>query len=76
MVRSMTVASRLYAARVKAGPAVTRDVDVRRDVAVRAPDGDLTSITEIEGSGALDQGGDFLRKGVEDGDAAGSGQLL
>jgi putative CocE/NonD family hydrolase len=39
MVRSMTVASRLYAAMVKAGPPVARDVDVRRDVAVRGPDG-------------------------------------
>lgn len=39
MVRSMTVASRLYAAMLRAGPAVTRDVDVRRDVTVRAPDG-------------------------------------
>ena len=35
----MTVASRLYAALLKAGPAATRDVDVRRDVVVRAPDG-------------------------------------
>ena len=35
----MTVASRLYAALLKAGPAVTRDVNVRRDVVVRAPDG-------------------------------------
>jgi putative CocE/NonD family hydrolase len=35
----MTVASRLYAAALRAEPAVTRDVDVRRDVAVRAPDG-------------------------------------
>ena len=39
MVRSMTVASRLYGQLLKAGPAVTRDVDVRRDVVVRAPDG-------------------------------------
>jgi uncharacterized protein len=39
MVRSMTVASRLYAALLKAGPAVTRDIDLRRDVVVRAPDG-------------------------------------
>jgi putative CocE/NonD family hydrolase len=39
MVRSMTVTSRLYTALLKAGPAVTRDVSVRRDVVVRAPDG-------------------------------------
>jgi hypothetical protein len=38
-VRSLTVASRLYAALMGAGPVVTRDVNVRRDVAVRAPDG-------------------------------------
>lgn len=35
----MTVASRLYAAMLKAGPAVTRDVDVRKGAEVRAPDG-------------------------------------
>lgn len=35
----VTVASRLQAATQKIGPAVTRDIDVRRDVAVRAPDG-------------------------------------
>jgi hypothetical protein len=39
MVRSMTVASRLYGQLLKAGPAVTRDVVVRRDVVVGAPDG-------------------------------------
>jgi uncharacterized protein len=39
MVRSMTITSRLYTALLKAGPAVTRDVSVRRDVVVRAPDG-------------------------------------
>ena len=39
MVVSVTAASRLYAALVGAGPVLTRDVDVRRDVAVRAPDG-------------------------------------
>ena len=39
MVRSMTVTSRLYTVLLKAGPAVTRDVSVRRDVVVRAPDG-------------------------------------
>ena len=45
MVRNMTVASRLHAALTGAGPVVTRDVDVRRDVAVRAPDG--TGPTDI-----------------------------
>jgi putative CocE/NonD family hydrolase len=35
----MSVASRLHAALMGAGPVVTRDVDVRRDVVVRAPDG-------------------------------------
>ena len=35
----MTLASRLFAARLKTGPAVTRDVTARRDIAVRAPDG-------------------------------------
>jgi len=35
----MTVASRLYGAMLRAEPAVTRDVDVRRGVVVRAPDG-------------------------------------
>jgi hypothetical protein len=35
----VTVASRLQAATLKIGPAVTRDIDVRRDVVVRAPDG-------------------------------------
>jgi uncharacterized protein len=35
----MTVASRLYAAMLRTGPAVTHDVDPRRDVVVRAPDG-------------------------------------
>jgi uncharacterized protein len=39
MVRSMTVTSRLYTVLLKAGPAATRDVSVRRDVVVRAPDG-------------------------------------
>jgi putative CocE/NonD family hydrolase len=33
------VASRLFAAMLKTGPAVTRDIDVRRDITVRAPDG-------------------------------------
>jgi putative CocE/NonD family hydrolase len=35
----MTVASRLQAALLGAGPALTRDVEVRRNVVVRAPDG-------------------------------------
>lgn len=35
----MTVASRLFAARLGIGPAATSDVDVRRDIVVRAPDG-------------------------------------
>jgi hypothetical protein len=39
MVRRMTVASRLYAAMQRTGPAVTRDVDVRRDVVIGAPGG-------------------------------------
>ncbi len=39
MVRSVTVRSRMYAALLRAGPAVTRDVDVRRNVVVGAPDG-------------------------------------
>src|ERR1700751_1972136 len=39
MVRSMTVASRLYAAMLKAGATGNRAVAVRRDVAVRPPDG-------------------------------------
>ncbi len=39
MWEPVTVASRLQAASLRLGPAVTRDVDVRRDVVVRAPDG-------------------------------------
>ena len=35
----MTVASRLFTATLKTGPATTRDIDVRRDITVRAPDG-------------------------------------
>jgi len=35
----VTLATRLYGSMLKAEPAVTRAVDVRRDVAVRAPDG-------------------------------------
>ncbi|HEY6492621.1 MAG TPA: CocE/NonD family hydrolase [Trebonia sp.] len=35
----MTVGSRLFAAMLKTGPAITRDVDARRDVTVHAPDG-------------------------------------
>ena len=35
----MTLTTRLYGARLKAEPAVTHAVDVRRDVAVAAPDG-------------------------------------
>jgi uncharacterized protein len=38
-VAIVTVGSRLYAAMLKAGPAVTRDIDVRQAVEVRAPDG-------------------------------------
>ncbi|MGH3279938.1 MAG: CocE/NonD family hydrolase, partial [Trebonia sp.] len=35
----MTAASRLYAAMLRAGPAATRDIEVRRNIGVRAPDG-------------------------------------
>ena len=35
----MTVTSRLFAAMLKTGPAVTRDIEQRRDIAVGAPDG-------------------------------------
>lgn len=35
----MTVASRLFTAMMKTGSATTRDIDVRRDVSVSAPDG-------------------------------------
>jgi uncharacterized protein len=38
-VAIVTVASRLYAAMLKTGPALTRDIDVRRAIEVRAPDG-------------------------------------
>ena len=35
----MTIASRLFAARLKIEPAVTTHVTARRNIAVRAPDG-------------------------------------
>ncbi|MGH3182900.1 MAG: hypothetical protein ACRDOE_13485 [Streptosporangiaceae bacterium] len=35
----MTVSSRAFAAMLKVGPPVTREVIVERDVPVRAPDG-------------------------------------
>ena len=38
-----------------------------------AADGDLPAIAEIEGTGAFDEGGDFLSRHAEDGEAAGSG---
>ena len=41
-----------------------------------AADGELPAIAEIEGTGAFRQGGDFLSRDAEDGEAAGAGQLL
>ena len=44
--------------------------------AVRAADGDLAAIAEIEGSCAFDEGGQLLGEDAEDGEAEGSGELL
>jgi uncharacterized protein len=45
-VAIVTVASRLYAAMLKTGPALTRDIEVRRSVEVPAPDG-TTLVTDV-----------------------------
>ena len=44
--------------------------------AVRAADGDLAAIAEIEGSCAFDEGGQLLGQDAEDGEAEGSGEFL
>ena len=44
--------------------------------AVRAADGDLSAIAEIEGPGAFDEGGKFLSGDAEGREAAGSGELF